>query len=80
MNWLKQIGFFIWSALLFVAGLFTYKEFLDKPETVVNNKIGKIKNKGEGNDISTSNTTEVQQDNSQKKQKKKFRLFRKKGS
>ncbi|MFZ7121800.1 MAG: hypothetical protein ACOWWH_12740 [Eubacteriaceae bacterium] len=68
----------MWSALLFVAGLFTYKEFLDKPETIVNNKIGKIKNKGENNDISTYSTTEVQQDNSLKKEKKKFRLFGKK--
>ena len=76
MNILKQIGFFLWSALLFIAGLFTYSKFLDKPETVVNNEFKKVKNKGQNNDISTSTNTEVINDND--KVKKKFRLFKRK--
>jgi GTP-binding protein EngB required for normal cell division len=73
MNILKQIGFFLWSMLLFVAGLFTYKEFLDKPETVVTNKYDKIKNKGTNNAISTESNPIA----STTQEKKRFKLFRK---
>ena len=77
MNTLKQIGFFLWSVLLFIGGLFTYAKFLDKPETVVNNEFKKVKNKGQNNDISTSSNTTVTNDNDNVKNKRKFRLFRK---
>jgi len=78
MNILKQIGFFLWSALIFIAGLFTYAKLLDKPESVVNNEYGRIKNKGKNNDISTSSTTNVDQDNKQVKKKLISKLFKKK--
>lgn len=67
---LKKIGFALWSVLLFAAGVF-FAMKIDKPDTVVNNSIGKIK--GE-NDVTNTPTTTVEN----KKEKKKFRLFKRK--
>jgi len=66
----KKIAFTVWSVILFALGVF-FAIKVDKPDTVVNNSIGKIK--GENDVTNTPNTTV---DN--KKEKKKFRLFRKK--
>lgn len=67
---IKNIAFATWSVILFALGVF-FAIKVDKPDTVVNNSIGKIKG---ANDVTNTPTTTV--DN--KKEKKKFRLFRKK--
>lgn len=77
-NWLKQFGLALWGIICFIGGLFVYAKFLDKPETVVNNEYGKIKNKGTNNDVSTSNSTQVSNEENNVKKKRKFRLFGKK--
>lgn len=78
MSWLKQLGAAIWTLLVAIGSIFLYEKFIDKPDTVVNNKIGKIKNKGDNNDVSTESHTDVSNDNSQTKNKRRFRLFKKK--
>ena len=78
MNWLKQLGAAIWTLLVAIGSIFLYEKFIDKPETVVNNKIGKIKNKGDNNEVSTESHTDVSNDNSQTKKKRRFRIFGKK--
>jgi len=78
MNWLKQLGAAIWTLLVSIGSIFLYEKFIDKPETVVNNKIGKIKNKGDNNEVSTESHTDVSNDNSQTKKKRRFRIFGKK--
>jgi len=77
-NWIKQIGLALLGIICFVGGLFVYAKFLDKPETVVNNEYGKIKNKGANNDVSTSNSTQVSNEENNIKKKRRFRLFGKK--
>ena len=77
MNWLKQLGAAIWTLLVAVGSIFLYEKFIDKPETVVNNKIGKLKTKGDNNEVSTESSTQVSNDNDNVKNKRKFRLFRK---
>ena len=72
MSWIKQIGFFIWSAILFVGGMFAYAKYLDKPESVVNNQYDKIKNKGKGNSIDTESDTNVQVSNEEDRRKIKI--------
>ena len=67
---IKNIAFAVWSVILFALGVF-FAIKVNKPDTVVNNSIGKIKG---ANDVTNTPTTTV--DN--KKEKKKFRLFRKK--
>jgi hypothetical protein len=67
---IKNIAFTMWSVILFALGVF-FAIKIDKPDTVVNNSIGKIKG---ANDVTNTPTTTI--DN--KKEKKKFRLFRKK--
>ena len=67
---IKNIAFAVWSVILFALGVF-FAIKMDKPDTVVNNSIGKIKG---ANDVTNTPTTTV--DNN--KEKKKFRLFRKK--
>lgn len=67
---IKNIAFAVWSVILFALGVF-FAIKVDKPDTVVNNSIGKIKG---ANDVTNTPNTTV--DN--KKEKKKFRLFRKK--
>lgn len=67
---IKNIAFAVWSVILFAAGVF-FAIKVDKPDTVVNNSIGKIKG---ANDVTNTPNTTI--DN--KKEKKKFRLFRKK--
>ena len=53
----------LWSVLCtvggFVMGLLTFRYLLDKPETVVNNRYDKIKNKGDGNSVAVESTTQV---------------------
>ena len=77
MNWLKQIGLALWSLLVAIGSIFLYERYIDKPDTTVNNEYGKIKNKGTNNDVSTSNNTQVSNDNDNIKKKRKFRLFKK---
>lgn len=77
MNWLKQLGTAIWTLLVAIGSIFLYEKFIDKPDTVVNNKIGKIKTKGDNNDVSTESHTDVSNDNSHTKKKRRFRLFKK---
>lgn len=72
MKILNQIGTSLWTLIVAIGAIFLYEKFIDKPDTVINNKIGKIKNKGENNDISTSSSTQV----SNKQEKKKFKLFK----
>ena len=67
---IKNIAFAVWSVILFALGVF-FAIKVNKPDTVVNNSIGKIKG---ANDVTNTPTTTI--DN--KKEKKKFRLFRKK--
>ena len=67
---IKNIAFAVWSIILFALGVF-FAIKVNKPDTVVNNSIGKIKG---ANDVTNTPTTTI--DN--KKEKKKFRLFRKK--
>lgn len=67
MQYLKSIGLAIWSVLLFAAGVF-FAVKIDKPDTVVNNSIGKIKGQ---NDVTNTPSTMVEN----KTEKKKFRLF-----
>ena len=77
-NWLKQIGLTLWGIACFIGGLFVYAKFLDKPETVVNNEYGKIKNKGTNNDVSNSNSTQVSNEENNVNKKRRFKLFGKK--
>lgn len=67
MQILKSIGLAVWSVLLFAAGVF-FAIKTDKPDTVVNNTIGKIKGQ---NDVTNTPTTAVEN----KSEKKKFKLF-----
>lgn len=70
---LKAIaGFFI-----FLAGMVFYAKVLDKPETKVENNYKKIKNKGQGNNISTENNTHLNQQAPSPKKKRRFRIFKK---
>lgn len=78
MNYLKQFGIAIWSLIVAIGSIFLYEKYVDKPETVVNNKIGKIKNKGDNNEVSTESHTDVSNESKQVKNKRKFKLFRKK--
>jgi hypothetical protein len=78
MNIIKQFALAIWSLIVAIGSIFIYEKFVDKPETVVNNKIGKIKNKGDNNDVSTESHTDVSNDNKEVKNKRKFKLFRRK--
>ena len=67
MQYLKAFGLALWSVLLFAAGVF-FAIKTDKPDTVVNNTIGKIKGQ---NDVTNTPTTTVEN----KAEKKKFRIF-----
>lgn len=67
-SWLNSLGLAIWTFLVAIGTIFLYSKF-EKPQTVVNNDYGKVKNKGEGNSIQNEANTTVQNDN--KKVKKK---------
>lgn len=65
----KLLGYLV-TLGSFILGLFTYRYFLDKPETVVNNHYDKIKNKGTGNSVDVTSTTEVTNTATTKKEKR----------
>ena len=64
---MKAFFLSVWSVVLFAAGVF-FASKIDKPDTVVNNSIGKIKGQ---NDV--TNTPETAIEN--KQIKKRFKLF-----
>lgn len=76
-SWLKQFGLTVWSILVAIGSIWAYEKYIDKPDTVVNNDIGKIKNKGQNNEVDATSNTEVSNDNKEVKNKPKFRLFKK---
>lgn len=77
MQTIKTILKSIVAFSIFLAGMVFYAKVLDKPETTVENNYKKIKNKGQGNTISTENNTTVNTTDPNKKKKRKFRLFKK---
>lgn len=70
MTTLKSFLLAVWSVIVFSAGVF-FAMKLDKPDTVVNNNVGKVK--GRGNTVTNEPSTKVENTG-----KKKFRLFGKK--
>lgn len=76
MRILKSILYPVVWIIGFVAGLFFYSKALDKPEQVINNKVGSIKNKGQGSSTDLVQDGQADRTENRVKQKKKFRIFR----
>ena len=70
MTTLKSFLLAVWSVIVFAAGVFFTMKF-DKPDTVVNNNVGKVK--GQGNTVTNEPATTFENT-----EKNKFRLFGKK--
>ena len=72
-KYLDMFLFSLWSTLMVVAGFFVATK-LDKPESIVNNTIKKVKTSGNENEIDVTNKPETTVEES----KKRFRIFKKK--